>query len=57
MNSGNITWEKTSEETQRLLTETITISGHYKYNYKEEVIEERRYKNNKRSPNFYNTRR
>ena len=55
MKSGNITWEKTSEETQKLLTESITISGHYKYNYKQKVIEERRYKNHKRSSFFHNT--
>ena len=37
----NITWEKVSEETVKLLTESITIAGHYKYNYIEEVTEER----------------
>lgn len=38
---GNITWEKISEETIKLLTESITIAGHYKYNYIQEVTEER----------------
>lgn len=38
---GNITWEKISEETIKLLTESITITGHYKYNYIQEVTEER----------------
>lgn len=38
---GNITWEKVSEEKVRLLTESITISGHYKYNYVQETTEER----------------
>ncbi len=38
---GNITWEKVSEETVRLLTESITIAGHYKYNYTQEITEER----------------
>ena len=38
---GNITWEKVSEETVKLLTESITIAGHYKYNYIQEITEER----------------
>ena len=38
---GNITWEKASEETVKLLTESITIAGHYKYNYIQEIAEER----------------
>ena len=38
---GNITWEKDSEETVKLLTESITIAGHYKYNYIQEINEER----------------
>ena len=36
---GNVTWEQTNVETVKLITESITIAGHYKYNY-EEVIEE-----------------
>lgn len=42
---GNISWEKQSEEQTRLIIESITISGHYKYNYMTEITEERRYKN------------
>lgn len=38
---GNITWEKDSEETVKLLTESITIAGHYKYNYIQEINEGR----------------
>ena len=43
---GNIIWEKESEETIKLMTESITIAGNYKYNYVEEIKEERRYKDN-----------
>jgi len=40
---GNITWEIVSEEKVRLITESITIAGHYKYNYELETTEERRH--------------
>lgn len=40
---GNITWEIVSEEQIKLITESITIAGHYKYNYELEIKEERRY--------------
>lgn len=40
---GNVSWQVTNKETVKLLTESITISGHYKYNYVEETKEERRY--------------
>lgn len=40
---GNITWEIVSEERVKLITESITIAGHYKYNYDEETTEERRH--------------
>lgn len=40
---GNITWEIVSEEQIKLITESITIAGHYKYNYELETKEERRY--------------
>lgn len=45
--NGNVKWEKVNEETIRLITESITISGHYKYSYTKETVEKRRYKNNK----------
>lgn len=38
---GNITWEIVSEEKIKLISESITISGHYKYNYEQEITEER----------------
>lgn len=38
---GNISWEIVSEEQVKLITESITISGHYKYNYELETTEER----------------
>lgn len=37
---GNESWVKINEEQIRLITESITISGHYKYNYIQEVKEE-----------------
>ena len=40
---GIITWEIVSEEKVRLITESITIAGHYKYNYELETTEERRH--------------
>ena len=40
---GNITWEIVSEEQVKLITESITIAGHYKYNYVQEITEERRH--------------
>ena len=40
---GNITWEIVSEEKVKLITESITVAGHYKYNYELETTEERRY--------------
>lgn len=40
---GNITWEIVSEEQVKLITESITVAGHYKYNYELEITEERRY--------------
>ena len=40
---GNITWEIVSEKKVRLITESITIAGHYKYNYELETTEERRH--------------
>lgn len=46
---GNISWEIINEENITLITESITIAGHYQYNYTEEIKEERRYQNNKRS--------
>lgn len=46
---GNITWQIINEESIKLMTESYTISGHYQYNYTEEIKEERRYQNNKRS--------
>ena len=42
-NEGNITWETVSEEQVKLITESITIAGHYKYNYVQEITEERRH--------------
>ena len=42
-NEGNITWEAVSEEQVKLITESITIAGHYKYNYVQEITEERRH--------------
>ena len=36
---GNEHWEIISEETVKLITESITIVGHYKYNYEQEVKE------------------
>lgn len=38
---GNITWEIVSEEQVKLITESITVAGHYKYNYELETTEER----------------
>lgn len=38
---GNEKWEKVSEKQVQLITESITISGHYKYNYIKEIKEER----------------
>ena len=40
---GNITWEIVSEEQVKLITESITVAGHYKYNYVQEITEERRH--------------
>jgi len=40
---GNISWEIVSEEQVKLITESITIAGHYKYNYELETTEERRH--------------
>lgn len=42
-NEGNITWKTVSEEQVKLITESITIAGHYKYNYVQEITEERRH--------------
>lgn len=42
-NEGSITWEKINEETTKLLTESITVAGHYTYEYEEKTIEERRH--------------
>ena len=42
-NEGNITWETVSEEQVKLITESITIAGHYKYNYVQEITEKRRH--------------
>lgn len=41
--NGNESWQVVSEETTNLITESITIAGHYVYNYAEETTEERRY--------------
>lgn len=41
--NGNESWQVVSEETTNLITENITIAGHYVYNYAEETTEERRY--------------
>ena len=38
---GNITWEIVSEEQVKLITESMTVAGHYKYNYELETTEER----------------
>lgn len=50
---GNTLWQVVNEKTVQLITESITIAGHYQYNYTEEVKEERKYKNNKRSIEKY----
>ncbi len=54
---GNVSWEKVSEQSVKLITDSITFLGHYKFDYVEEINEERRYTNYKRSFENYNISR